>query len=240
MKQLFLFLIASVIAVGCYGQDSENSIYNDFGFTTKKPKANALYVGPSVGVTMTTVSGQPKDYDLFDGAGIGFTGALLAKARFGKGTVNSPAGTGMFGVQLEARYKLNTLKTAAADNLKLGYLEIPVLVQFYPLSGTIGGNGLYIEAGPDIALLMSKSPDVLRLELNQPYPGDQAINYNTGDLKGGDLRAAVGIGYHLPELGLGINARYYLGTSELSKNALPSKLNTMEVSLSWLFKVAMF
>lgn len=240
MKKSFFFIIAAFLAVGCFAQNEANSIHDDFGFTEKKPKANALYVGPTIGVTMTQASGEAKDYDIFDGSGIGFSGGVMARARFGQGTVNSPAGTGKFGAQIEAKYKLNTLKTIADDDLKLGYLEIPILFQYYPLAGTIGGNGLYVEAGPDIAMLMSSSPDVLNVELNQPYPGYQAIQYKTSDLKGGDFRVAMGVGYSVPDMGLGINARYYLGFSELSKNVMPSKLNTVEVSLYWLFKVAKF
>ena len=77
---------------------------------------------------------------------------------------------------------------------------------------------------------------------NQPYPGVQSVEFATGDLKGGDIRVAMGVGYNLglSNMDLGIRARYYLGMSELSKNVLPTKLNTLELSLSMLFNVAKF
>lgn len=240
MRQFLFIMFAVTIGLGCFAQGNNGSIYDDFGYTNKKPKVNALYVGPTLGATMTTASGQPKGYDLFDGAGIGFSGGAAIRARFGKATPNSPVGTGFFGVGLDIKYKLNGVKTKATENLSLGYLEIPVIVQYYPLAKTTSGNGFFIEAGPDFALLMSKSPDKLRLELNEPYPGLRAIEYLTGDLKGGDLRVALGLGYNVPKMGLVVNARYYLGMSELSKNALPTKLNTAELSLSWLFKTLTF
>lgn len=234
-KNLFLIVIAVLCSMYVQAQND-----GSFGFIDEKPNSNALFVGPTIGGTMTMTSGQTDKYDLFDGSGFGFTGGVAAKARFGRATDNSQEGTGMFGVGLEVKYKLNNVKTLAEDNLALGYLEIPVTVQFYPLAKSAAGNGLYIEAGPDFALLMTKSPDVLRRNVNEPYPGLQALDYMTGDLKGGDLRIAMGLGYQFPDLGLGINARYYLGMSELSKNALPTKLNTVELSLSWMFKVATF
>ena len=240
MKQLLFILLVVTVGMGCFAQPGKKSIYDGFGDTDKKPKVNALYVGPVVGATMTMASGQPDQYDVFDGAGIGFSGGVAARARFGKATVNSHEGSGAFGVELDLKYNLHSVKTNAADNLSLGYIEIPVMAQYYPLAKTATGNGFYIEAGADFAMLMSKSPDILRIELNEPYPGLQAVEYSTGDLKGGDIRAAVGIGYILPQKGLGINARYYVGMSDLSKNALPTKLNTVELSLSWMFKVLTF
>lgn len=234
-KNLFFIILAALCSLGSAAQND-----GSFGFIEEKPKSNALFVGPTIGGTMTMTSGQTADYDLIDGGGFGFTGGVAARARFGRATENSIEGTGMLGVGLEVKYKLNTVKTHAEDKLSLGYLEIPVTIQFFPLAKMHSLNGLYIEAGPDFAMLMSKSPDVLRHNINLPYPGLQALEYKTGDLKGGDLRVAMGLGYQLPDLGLGINARYYLGMSELSKNAIPVKLNTLEVSLSWMFKVASF
>ena len=162
--------------------------------------------------------------------------------RFGRGTRNSQEGTGMFAAGLEVKYTLNSVKTKGEDNLMLGYLDIPVLLQFYPLAGSTTANGLFLEAGPDFALLMTKNPDKLNLPLNQPYPGIQTVEYATGDLIGGDLRIAMGLGYNLSfsKRDLGIHARYYLGMSELSKNVLPTKLNTIELSLSLMFRVAEF
>lgn len=234
-KNLFFIILAALCSLGSAAQND-----GSFGFIEEKPKSNALFVGPTIGGTMTMTSGQTADYDLIDGGGFGFTGGVAARARFGRATENSIEGTGMLGVGLEVKYKLNSVKTHAEDKLSLGYLEIPVTIQFFPFAKMHGLNGLYIEAGPDFAMLMSKSPDVLRHSINLPYPGLQALEYKTGDLKGGDLRVAMGLGYQLPDLGLGINARYYLGMSELSKNAIPVKLNTLEVSLSWMFKVASF
>lgn len=236
-KNLFL-----VIAVLCGLNGLAQSGEDIDKLFSEKEYNHVLYVGPVVGANMTMASGQPAKYDLFEGTGIGFSGGVAAKLRFGRGTENSMEGTGKLAAGIEVKYTVNNVKTKADDNLKLGYLDIPLLVQFYPLAGTTTANGLFVEAGPDFALLMSKSPDKLRLDLNEPYPGLQDIEYVTGDLKGGDFRIAMGLGYNysMPKMDLGIHARYYLGFNELSKNVLPTKLNTLELSLSLMFKTAKF
>ncbi len=238
MKRLFLLAIAILCSLSGFAQ-----IDDDIDVViSEKVYNHAIMVGPTAGVLMTMSSGQPAKYDLFEGFGIGFTGGLAARMRFGRGTRNSQEGTGMFAAGLEVKYSINNVKTKGDDNLVLGYLDIPVLMQFYPLAGITTANGLFLEAGPDFVLLMTKTPDKLSLPLNQPYPGIQAIEYATSDLKGGDLRIAVGLGYNLSmsKMDLGVHARYYLGMSELSKNVLPTKLNNLELSLSLMFKVAKF
>ena len=147
-KNLFFIILAALCSLGSAAQND-----GSFGFIEEKPKSNALFVGPTIGGTMTMTSGQTADYDLIDGGGFGFTGGVAARARFGRATENSIEGTGMLGVGLEVKYKLNSVKTHAEDKLSLGYLEIPVTIQFFPLAKMHGLNGLYIEAGPDFAML---------------------------------------------------------------------------------------
>lgn len=238
MKRIFLMAFAIICSLSGFAQFDENIVV----VVPQKVYNHVVSVGPTVGANMTMTSGQPEKYDLFEGTGIGFTGGVAARIRFGRGTGNSEEGTGMFAAGMEVKYTMNKVKTNGKDDLTLGYLDIPLLLQFYPLSGTKTANGLFIEAGPDFALLMTKSPDKLNLPLNQPYPGVQSVEFATGDLKGGDIRVAMGVGYNLglSNMDLGIRARYYLGMSELSKNVLPTKLNTLELSLSMLFNVAKF
>lgn len=239
MKRILFYTFAVLCGLCSFAQNDDSFDINKV--FVEKEYNHVLYVGPVVGANMTMTLGQPK-YDLFEGTGVGFTGGVAAKVRFGRGTDNSMEGTGKFAAGIELKYTLNNVKTKAEDNLTLGYLDVPVLVQFFPLAGTTTVNGLFIEAGPDFALLMSKSPKTLLLDLNEPYPGLQAIEYATGDLKGGDLRIAMGLGYEcsLSGMNFGAHARYYMGTSELSKIVLPAKLNTFELSLSLMFKVAKF
>ena len=94
-------------------------------------------------------------------------------------------------------------------------------------------NGFYIEAGIDLAGVLSKSPDALTV-----FPNNYRFNevvYHTGDLTGFDCRIPVGVGYTFLN-GFDVNLRYYIGTSDLAKN-MACKMSSFEVSLSWLFKV---
>ena len=94
---------------------------------------------------MTSMT-QPAQCDLYDKSGIGFSGGVAMKARFGKATENSYEGTGMFGVGLELKYKQNNVKTIANEgDLKLGYFEVPVTLQFYPFAKSKIMNPFYIE-----------------------------------------------------------------------------------------------
>lgn len=237
MKKFLFLALAILSGHNCFAQSNGELDIPDIGSSSKN---NVFFVGPKIGGSFSSIAGQPAECDLFDGGSFGFSGGVAMRARFGRATENSFEGTGMFGVGLELKYRQAKAKTIANDDLSLGYLEIPLLLQVYPMASSSSLNGLYIEAGPDFAMLMSKSPDELSLKLNQPYPGLESIKYNTGDLKGGDCRIAVGIGYTIPNTGLDINARYYFGMSELAKDSLPSKMNFAEVSISWLFNAFKF
>lgn len=237
MKKTLLFVLSIFAGQYAIAQSGEGFDTSDF---EGKPKSNVLCIGPKIGGSLSSISGQPSEVDLFDGGSFGISGGLALKARFGRASENSYAGTGMFGVGLELKYRQAKAKTIASEDLSLGYFEVPVLLHVYPMASSPSMNGFYIEAGPDFAMLISKSPDALRMNLNQPYPGIESIQYNTGDLKGGDLRIAIGLGYTLPGTGLDINARYYIGTSELAKESLPVKMSFIEFSLSWLFNAFKF
>ena len=65
------------------------------------------------------------------------------------------------------------------------------------------------------------------------------IDNNGSKVKGMDVRPLVGLGYTIPNTGLDINARYYIGTSDLS-SSFKSKMNSFEVSLAWLFNASRF
>lgn len=190
-----------------------------------------LSVGPRVGAGVATMS-EGDGLEVYDGSGLAFGGGVAANIRFGGKDSRGRAldGQGLFGIGLELNYKSLSVKTLGEDDLKLGYFEVPVMFQFYPLYKTKQLKNLYIEVGPTIAGTMSASPDMLTV-------GGTA--YKTGDLKGFDVKATVGLGYRFNKTsansGLYLNARYYIGTSELAGN-FPGKVNNFEVTIGWLFK----
>ena len=190
-----------------------------------------LSIGPRIAGGMSSMS-EGVDLKIYDKGGMSFGGGLAANLRFGgkdtKGRYLD--GQGLFGLGLELNYKQHTVKTLPGEDLKLGYFEVPIMLQFYPCYNTKQLKNLYIEVGPTITGTLSKSPDMLSYDYAE---------YKTGDLKGFDVKATIGLGYRFSKLsandGFYANARYYLGTSKLAGN-FPGKISSIELSIGYLFK----
>lgn len=193
------------------------------------PKKNAFFLGPKAGVTFGMMS-QPEQADLYDGMGVGFSGGLAMKLRFGKATEDSDGGTGLLGLGIEVKYVQNNVKLIGGEKLSMGFVEMPITFQIYPFKRSSAMNGFMIEVGPDFAYNITRSPEVVTAN---------NYVYKVGDLKSHDIRALVGLGYTIPRTGLDINARYYMGFSKMAEN-MNSKMSYIEVSLSYLFRVAKF
>lgn len=244
MKKILFFIAALSLTVPGFAQSDDGE--DDF-ISTGKEKRNVFFLGPKVGGTMTSMT-QPIEGKLYDGLGFGFSGGLAFQARFGKASVNSVGGTGYFSVGLEIKYKLNSVKTLGTDEsgkenakMSIGNLEAPVFVHIYPFAKSPSLNSLYVELGAAFAGTLSRSPKSLML--NNPSADYSQVIYNLdangSKLKCMDIRPLAGLGYTIPGTGLDINVRYYIGTSKLAGN-FPCKMNTLEVSLAWLFNIGKF
>ena len=93
MKKLLILFVAILGVSPAFAQSDEGADFGSF----VKPKKSAFFIGPKAGVTMSSMT-QPNECDLYDGSGIGFSGGIAMKARFGRATENSIEGTGMIGV----------------------------------------------------------------------------------------------------------------------------------------------
>jgi hypothetical protein len=112
-----------------------------------------------------------------------------------------------------AKYKSNS-----DESLNLGYLNLPVLVQY------MFDNGFRIEAGPQVGFLMSaKAKD-----------NNGSVDVKDG-YKGTTFSIPVGVGY-LTHTGLGFDARYNFGISNIVDNAGPKvKSNVFQFGLFYQF-----
>lgn len=249
MKRLLSLFIATLfISATAMSQD----IPVNFG---AKEKKNAFYIGPKAGVTINTMT-QPDEGSLYDGFGIGFSGGLAMKARFGylPESSDNPQ-PGILGVGLELKYRQSSVKTFGTDEdgktnakLSLGYFDVPVFVQLYPFYKSDAMNTFYVELGASFTGVMSRSPKSLTL-VGGPNDNYSSVTYHIdGDnkLKGVDARPFAGIGYTIKSAsnnsfsgGLDINARYYLGMSKMADN-FACKMSNIEVSLAWMFNVCGF
>jgi Outer membrane protein beta-barrel domain len=93
----------------------------------------------------------------------------------------------------------------ATGKLNYGYLNVPVLFKYQHSSG------LFLETGPQVGFLLSAK------ETADGQSGDEKSNTQSVD-----FAWAFGLGFKLP-LGLGIDARYNLGLTNLSKGDISSE-----------------
>lgn len=239
MKKNYLIVLLALL-----GAPTVHAQMDDGGEIPAVEHKNAFFIGPKAGITITTM-GQPNSR-LYDGNGIGFSCGVAAKVRFGAATEYSHAGTGLFGVGLELKFKKNTVKTIGTNetgkknaNLSVGYFEVPVFLQIYPFYKNRIMNTFYVEFGPDFAGTLTRDPKSLKVTDPHLDYIRYELDSDKGKLKGGDVRIMLGAGYTIPKTSLDVNARYYWGTSDLAGN-LPCKMNSIEVSLSWLFNAAKY
>lgn len=112
--------------------------------------------------------------------------------------------------------------TASGINtkVKLAYLNIPVLLQY------MFNNGFRMEVGPQLGFLVNAHSESSIAKLNIKD------NLNTVD-----LALAAGIGYvHTPS-GIGVDARYNFGVSNINKNGPVKSYNRVfQAGLFYLFK----
>lgn len=230
MKKIFFMLAAAFCGLTAFAQSDLDDELGNIG--VPKAKKNAFFIGPKVGATFNTMS-DPEQGGLYDSFGIGYSGGVALQGRFGRSSSQSPGGTGIWGAGVELKYKMNSVKTLGTDqdgkekaNLEISYFEAPIYFHVYPAFKTKGLNGLYLEAGVSVAGTLSSKPDILAAN---------HVVYQTGDLKGFDVRPLVGVGL-TTRGGFDVNARYYIGTSNLAGN-MACKQNSFELSLAWMFKL---
>ena len=243
MKKFLFIILALFMTMPMVAQTDET----DESPIVLNPKKNAFFLGPKIGGVITSMS-QPTEGDLYDGSGFGLSAGLAMKMRFGRANENSVAGTGFFGLGLELKYKQNKVKTLGVNsdgdsdaNFAVNYFEVPLYVHLYPFVKSRAMNSLYIELGASFASYLGCNTEYMTVyNPNQDY---SSVTYHfdsdMGKLKGNDIRPLIGVGYTIPNTGLDINARYYIGTSELAGN-FPCKMNSLEISFAWMFKAFKF
>lgn len=125
-----------------------------------------------------------------------------------------------FAVQPEALYSFTRFTTVNNDNLDLTYINIPVMVKFYPLPVV----PLNIQVGPQFGLLAGSVG-----KINSQNASDT--------LKDSDLSIAVGAGFDAP-FGLDITARYIIGVSDnndVSAISESIRNTTFQLSIGYAF-----
>lgn len=107
--------------------------------------------------------------------------------------------------------------------LNYGYINVPVLFKYQHESG------LFAETGPQVGFLISAKEKA----------DGQTIDTKS-DTQSTDFSWAFGIGYKIPVVGLGIDARYNLGLTNLAKGSSSSdgtvKNSVIQIGLFYVMK----
>ncbi len=126
--------------------------------------------------------------------------------------------TNQWAVQPEVVYSGQGGKTSVGD-LNLGYLNVPVLVQY------MFSNGFRLQTGPQAGILLSAKSKYNNITLERK---DQIDDY--------DFAWTAGVGYKSAG-GLGADARYNLGLSNINNSTGGSLKNSViQVGLFYQFK----
>ena len=226
MKKLFLLAAVFMMALPSNAQvkfeeDESSQQEENFESIIVDKRKNVVSLGITAGANYSMMS-KYDPVDLGSRSGIGFQGGAAVNIHFGQRR-GADAGTGPIGLQVEALYAMHSMKTDLSDNIKLSYLEIPVLLKYY-----ITPN-VNIELGPTFSYILSKSPDVLE---------GTSTTIAIGELKGGDIKGTVGISYQTKS-GFYASARYNMGFSDLAGN-FPCKVSTVSLSVGYLFNIFKF
>ena len=107
--------------------------------------------------------------------------------------------------------------------LNYSYINVPVLFKYQH------GSGLFAETGPQVGFLISAKEKA----------DGQTIDTKS-DTQSTDFSWAFGIGYKIPVVGLGIDARYNLGLTNLAKGSNSSdetvKNSVIQIGLFYVMK----
>jgi hypothetical protein len=154
-------------------------------------KSQGVHFGVKGGLNASSLNSSPTNKDMQ--SKIGFNVGLLGHIH----TANKS-----WAVQPELYYSAEGAKSKDNNDVStnLGFINIPVLAQY------MFDNGFRLEAGPQLDLLVSAK------NKNNNTSTDIKDNLNTAGFS-----IPVGVGY-LTRTGLGFDARYNFGISDVYKN----------------------
>ena len=177
---------------------------------TSTAMAQHVNIGIKGGVNVYNINNENNvKYD----AKIGFNIGLLGHVHLAK----------QLALQPELVYSAQGAKFTTAGietKLNLGYLNIPILVQY------MFDNGFRLQAGPQIGFLLAAKAKT----------GSTEIDFKD-NLKKVDFSIGAGIGYVNPATGFGVDARYNIGVSNINDNTTSKSYNRgLQVGVFYLFK----
>lgn len=167
--------------------------------------AQNINIGTKIGLNSYTINNDNNsDFD----SRIGIHAGLLGHIH-----LNSD-----FALQPELVYSMQGAKSGN-NELKLDYINIPVLVQY------MFDNGFRLQAGPQLGLL-----------INAKSENNNSSNDLKDDFKSVDAGLSFGVGYVHPPTSFGIDARYNLGINDISESSNVESTNRgFQIGIFYLF-----
>jgi hypothetical protein len=187
--------------------------------------AQSLSIGPEVGVNFNKLNYDVSGID--ESSVVGFRAGVTAHLGWGKLALEP----GIFYAS-----KGGGTKTAGTseDEIKLNYLEIPVLLQFRVIK--LGPAKIFAGLGPVANFGLSGTNVSTDLTKNPPVETTSDIDFGSdaGSLSGTDFGLMFNVGAQF--MGLFVRPYYQMGLSNLSNvSGLSVKNNCFGVSVGYLF-----
>src|SRR5690606_6433160 len=166
-----------------------------FGFMN----AQEVGFGAKAGLNIANLSGDIEDTESLMGLHVG----VFAEIKFSE----------RFSFQPELLYSMQGAKAEDSEmgvtmesKLKLGYINLPLMVKFY------AAENFFLEAGPQVGFLMSAKSEWETSGGGASLSGDDDVK---DDYKSIDFGLNFGLGYNFTE-NLSVGARYNLGLSNIA------------------------
>ena len=196
---------------------------------------NELYIGPSGGVTMSTITLTPKMVDKFYSIGktAGITARYISENHFGFQVDLNYFEAGwkedLYGKKISSQY------TYAR---KLNFIEVPFLMHAYTGSDV---SRVFLNIGPKFSYLLSQSEEVrdLTKENTMMQHGKAIDNPFQYGIVGG-----IGYEVHLKRSVVGLEGRYCYMLSNIFSDAISpsnfsaSNLQTLSLNVYYLFQLS--
>ncbi len=186
--------------------------------------AFAQQFGVKAGMNVSSLS---DDASLSDqGSKIGFNAGVFMNAPLAENFSIQPE---LMYSQMGEKYNQTILGTTYARSRHLDYITVPVMFQYNATPG------LYLEAGPELGLLVSAKNKYTNETNNSTI--NESSNYKD-DLNGFNFGLGLGAGYYFtPQIG--VTARYVAGLTDILKDR-PSgsdavRNNVFQVGLAYKF-----
>jgi hypothetical protein len=171
--------------------------------------AQSSRLGIKGGLNVSTLSDDNDEL----GSRLGFHAGLLAHLHL------SP----QLALQPEVVYSSQGAKYTVLDgehSLALNYVNVPVMLQY------MFDNGFRLQTGPQVGFLAG---------VNDKREGTETNNFTSDDFKTVDFAWSAGLGY-LTQSGLGVDARYNFGLSNINDfGDAKRRNNVFQVGLFYMF-----